>query len=113
MNKLITKADYFELIEKIGNTYSSAKNNISKSINTEMLLTYWKIGKEIIEYEQNGNMKADYGKQLLSNLSKDLSVKFGKGFSRSNLQNMRLLYHRYPKCQTLSGKLTWSPSLSF
>jgi predicted nuclease of restriction endonuclease-like (RecB) superfamily len=108
MNKLNMRSEYFELIEKIGNTYSSAKNNISSLINTEMLLTYWKIGKEIIEYEQSGNIKADYGKQLLSNLSKDLSIQFGKGFSRSNLQYMRLLYHRYPKCQTLSGKLTWS-----
>ncbi len=60
------------------------------------------------EYEQKGGNRADYGKKLLIKLSKDLTNKYGKGFSRSNLQYMRSLYIKYPKCQTLSGKLSWS-----
>ena len=73
-----------------------------------MLHAYWEIGKYIIEYEQGGKLKAEYGKALLVNLSKDLSIRYGRGFSRSNLQYMRLLYQYYPICQTLSGKLSWS-----
>lgn len=62
----------------------------------------------IVEYEQHGNVKADYGKQLLTNLSRDLTRLRGKGYSRSNLFNMRLFYIRFPKIQTVSGQLTWS-----
>jgi hypothetical protein len=100
--------EYQQLIEKIGNTYQSAKGKIYSAVNVEMLYAYWEIGKEIIEFEQDGKLKAEYGKQLLENLAKDLSLHYGKGFSRSNLQYMRLLYYYYPICQTLSGKLTWS-----
>ncbi|NCP52392.1 MAG: DUF1016 domain-containing protein [Flavobacteriales bacterium] len=73
-----------------------------------MLHVYWQIGREIIEFEQGGKLKAEYGKQLLINLAKDLTYNHGQGFSRSNLQYMRLLYQYYPICQTLSGKLIWS-----
>jgi len=100
--------EYQQLIEKIGNTYQSAKNKIILAVNTEMLYAYWQIGKDIVEFEQGGKLKAEYGKQLLIDLSEDLSFQYGKGFSRSNIQYMRLLYFYYPICQTLSGKLTWS-----
>jgi len=70
--------------------------------------TYWQVGKSIVEFEQAGTLKAEYRKELLVNLSKDLKNKHGKGFSRSNLQYMRLLYVHYPNRQTLSGKLSWS-----
>ncbi len=70
--------------------------------------TYRDIGKRIVEFEQKGEERANYGAELLKKLAKDLSLKYGKGFSRSNLQYMRLLYIKYPKCQTLSGKLSWS-----
>jgi len=71
-------------------------------------LAYWNIGKIIIEYEQDGLEKAEYGKQLLKTLSKDLMKELGKGFSVSNLQYMRRFYLFYPKQQTLSVKLSWS-----
>jgi hypothetical protein len=61
-----------------------------------------------VEYEQGGKLKAEYGKALLENLAKDLSIRYGRGFSRSNLNYMRLLYGKYPKCETLSHKLSWS-----
>ena len=59
-----------------------------------MLNAYWQIGKDIIEFEQDGKLKAEYGKELLVNLAKDLTLKYGKGFSRRNLNYMRLLYHK-------------------
>ena len=61
-----------------------------------------------MEFEQGGNTKARYGEQLITNLAKDLTRLRGKGFSRSNLFNMRLFYVRFPKIQTVSGQLTWS-----
>jgi hypothetical protein len=71
------------------------------------LQTYRKIGKSIVEFEQGGKAKAEYGKQLLVNLSKILK-ETGKGFSRSNLQYMRLFYLHFPKMPDASGKLTRS-----
>jgi len=73
-----------------------------------MLITYWNVGKIIVEQEQNGNIKAEYGKQVLKELSKELKTILGSGFSVSNLFNMRKFYITYPKFQTLSGKLSWS-----
>ena len=108
MNELTENRGYKELIENIGSVYNKAKNNVISTINVEMLNAYWQIGKRIVEFEQKGKLKADYGKQLLINLSKDLSIRHGKGFSRSNLQYMRLFYLYYPIRQTLSGKLSWS-----
>lgn len=74
-------------------------------MNNELLLAYWNIGKIIVENEQAGSEKTEYGKQLLKVLSKELTRELGKGFSRSNLQNMRLQYLNYPIYQSLSGKL--------
>lgn len=108
MADLMKNIDYQKLIERIGNTYQSAKNKIISAVNTEMLHAYWQIGKDIIDFEQGGKLKAEYGKQLLENLAKDLSLRFGQGFSRSNLNYMRLLYNKYPICETLSHKLSWS-----
>ena len=108
MIELRINIDYQQLIDRIGNIYESAKSKIVSAVNIEMLQAYWKIGKDIIEFEQKGKLKADYGKQLLENLAKDLTLKHGKGFSRSNLNYMRLLYNKYPICETLSHKLSWS-----
>ena len=65
-------------------------------------------GKYIVEYELKGKDRAEYGKQLLVNLAKDLTTKNGKGFSRSNLVYMRKFYIAFPICETVSHKLTWS-----
>lgn len=108
MDKLIENKGYDELIKSIGSIYNKAKFNVASAVNIEMINTYWKIGKFIIEFEQDGNRKAIYGKELLIQISKDLTQRLGKGFSRSNLQYMRLLYLFYPIRQTLSGKLSWS-----
>lgn len=81
---------------------------MATQVNSELLNTYWNIGRIICEHEQSDPERADYGKQTIKELSKALTKEFGKGFSRSNLQNMRQFYLTYQKCQTLSGKLSWS-----
>jgi len=86
----------------------AARANLSREVNTTMLNTYWQIGRTIVEREQNGNLKAEYGKKLLPELSKRLTAELGRGYSRSNLYNMRELYLRYPIIQMSSGKLSWS-----
>jgi predicted nuclease of restriction endonuclease-like (RecB) superfamily len=73
-----------------------------------LVQTYWAIGQHIVEYEQGGNEKADYGSQLLDRLSKDLTAHYGKGFGRSNIFYMRKLYLSFPICGTVSHKLSWS-----
>ncbi len=108
MSDLRKNIEYHQLIEKIGESYQSAKGRVITAVNTEMLKAYWDIGKHIVDFEQGGRLKAEYGKALLVNLSKDLTLRYGKGFSRSNLNYMRLLYGKYPKCETLSHKLSWS-----
>jgi len=100
--------NYQQLVEKIGERYHSAQHKIVSAVNTNMLYAYWDIGKFIVEFEQHGKQKAEYGSGLLQNLSKDLSKMHGRGFSRSNLNYMRLLYNKYPICETLSHKLSWS-----
>ena len=97
-----------QLVEQIKSIILSSRAKVRAVINDELLLSYWNIGKQIIEKEQEGNLRAQYGKQLLLKLSKQLTRELGNGFSRSNLQNMRSFYTAYPNCQTLSGKLSWS-----
>src|SRR3989344_1097585 len=104
----MTKTDYSELIGKISELVNQSKTELAKTINTKIVQTYWTVGKYIVEYEQKGKVRADYGSELMKTLSRELSAKLGKGFSRSNLQNMRIFYLSYPKSQTLSGKLSWS-----
>jgi len=100
--------NYLGLVNKISDTYLIAYRRVVSAVNTNMVKSYWEIGQFIIEFEQGGYVKAKYGKALLENLSKDLTKIHGKGFSRSNLNYMRLFYQRYPICETVSHKLNWS-----
>jgi len=106
--KVVTKKEYIQLVDSIGELLESARKETARTINTILVKTYWKIGKRIVEYEQKGGEKAEYGSKLLTRLSRDLRLKYGKGFSKSNVYLMRLFYLKYPKFQTLSGKLSWS-----
>ena len=93
------------MVLEIRELLENARKNVAQQVNTQLLTTYWNIGRIIVEYEQQNQIRADYGKQTLRELSKELTREFGKGFSRSNLQNMRAFYLAYEKCQTVSGKL--------
>ena len=100
--------DYEQLVDQISTLWDRAKENAVFAVNSELLMANWQTGQYIVEYEQGGKARAEYGQQLLVNLSRDLTRKRGKGFSRSNLNYMRKLYIAFPKCETLSHKLTWS-----
>lgn len=117
---------YGKLLQHIGTAIESGRERMLSLLNEQMLLTYWSVGQYIVEYEQAGNERAEYGSALLAQLSADLSTRFGKGFSRSNIQMMRQFYLLYPKFRGLvsgkrqtsgkssgpkrqtSGKLSWS-----
>ena len=106
--KYDSNEQYDKLIYDISKVVNNGRNEAAKAINNVLVNTYWQIGRYIVEYEQGGNSKAEYGLALLKNLASDLTIRLGKGFSRPNLNNMRLFYLRYPICQTVSDKLSWS-----
>lgn len=99
---------YASLVDEIGSLLKEARKEFAYTTNTILVKTYWKIGQYIVQYEQNGLIKATYGDDLINRLSKDLRQKYGKGFSRSNLFTIRQFYIRYPKIQTVSELLSWS-----
>lgn len=100
--------NYSQLISQIGELLTLGREKAAHSINTILVQTYWEIGRYIVEFEQNGNEKAEYGTQLFERLSSDLTKAYGKGFGRSNLLYMRKLYLTFPISGTLSHLLTWS-----
>lgn len=97
-----------DLFNEIETVILNGKSKIVYQINNVLVDTYFNIGKIIVENEQNGNIRAEYGKEVLLKLSKKLTNKYGSGFSRSNLQNMRLFYNKYENCQPLASNLSWS-----
>lgn len=99
---------YDELLSQVGHALDQGRNQASVAVNAAMVQTYWNIGKHIVEYEQGGNEKAEYGSEVLRRLSSDLSAAYGKGFSRSNIFYMRKLYLTYATIQTVSELLSWS-----
>ena len=105
----IKKVDNFDFLEsKIILLLETARNQVVTNINTTMAYTYFEIGKYIVEYEQNGNDRAQYGMSILKNLSIRLSTRFGKGYSEDNLSNMRKFYLCYQISETPSRKFTLS-----
>ncbi|OZB43553.1 MAG: hypothetical protein B7X50_00380 [Alishewanella sp. 34-51-39] len=107
MNKLVSQ-HYGKLVDAISSTFAHGQAKTIQAINTGLVATYWKIGQHIIEFEQQGQASAEYGQQLLANLSKDLKLKHGKGFSVSNLQRFRQFYLLNPNHATVSHNLSWS-----
>ena len=99
-----------DIYEEIRGLLKSARENIVSTINSTMAKTYFLIGKRIVEEEQNGEKRAEYGKKLIIELSKKLTKEFGKGFSERNLEQMRKFYLAYSIPQTLSAefRLSWS-----
>lgn len=97
-----------DIYNQISDIITNNKNKMIYQINNTLVETNFMIGKIIVENELNGNIRAEYGKEILSKLSKRLTSRFGKGFSRTGLQNMRLFYEKYKNCQPLAGKLSWS-----
>lgn len=107
-NSLTQSANLSPVVQEIKSVLDNARRNVAVQVNNELLMSYWKMGEIIVRYEQDNNIRAAYGEQTLKQMSKVLTQALGKGFSRSNVYNMRQFYLTYQKVQTLSGKLSWS-----
>ncbi|MCL2833359.1 MAG: DUF1016 N-terminal domain-containing protein [Treponema sp.] len=105
---MISEKRFFTDIIKILN---EGRSKASIAINFTMVETYWNIGRRIFEQEQQGKERANYGEQLIENLSRHLGNTFGKGFSEANLKNFRQFYLTWPDNEiryTLCSELSWS-----
>ncbi len=101
MNKFQNK----DFLHKIVGLLDDARKNVVRTINHTMVITYFEIGRMIVEEEQEGKERAGYGKSLLKEVSKELTKQFGRGFSIRNLEQMRKFYIAYSISQTLSAEL--------
>jgi len=103
----IPSAEYGGLIGGIAELLEAARRTAARTVNALMTATYWEIGRRIVEFEQGGEKRAEYGEALLERLAQDLNAKFGRGFRRSNLFQIRAFYLAYREIvQTPSGQFT-------
>jgi hypothetical protein len=104
----VRSRDYDTMLDRVVRLIDEARRASARSVNAIMSATYWSIGRHIVEFELKGKKRAEYGEELLERVSVDLTSRFGRGFSRPNLQQMRQFYQAFPVqqiCQTLSDKL--------
>ncbi len=94
---LVPAADYDGLLGEVVVLLESARRTAARAVNAVMTATYWEIGRRIVEVEQRGGGRADYGEALLKRLSSDLTARFGRGFSDRSLYKMRLFYLSHPE----------------
>jgi hypothetical protein len=87
---------------------ASARDRAWQAVNTAMVDAYWEVGRIIVEEEQAGKGRADYGKRVIDGLSERLRVEFGKGYDRSNLFHMRAVFLAYPKVDAVRRQLSWT-----
>lgn len=99
---------YQTLLARISSTYAQGRVTAMQAVNTQLLQTYWQVGQHIVEFEQQGQSRAEYGKALLTDLARDLCLRHGRSFNRSNLVYMRLFYLRYAIGEIPSHQLSWS-----
>lgn len=96
------------IYRQIRDVLIQARSRAMQAVNSEVVACYWEIGRLIVEEEQQGEKRAEYGKRLLKDLYKRLTDEFGKGFDRTNLQHMRSFYLSFPKCDSLRRELSWT-----
>lgn len=99
---------YEHLLASIGKILAEARTKAFTQVNKILVTMYWETGKIIVEFEQKGEERAEYGSSLLERLSEDLKLRYGRGFSRRNILDMRRFYIKYGKWQTVSAELSWS-----
>ncbi len=97
-----------QLFNSVKEIIQKARQRVYRMVNITLLETYWQIGRQIVEDEQEGKSPADYGKNLMQNLANQLTIEFGKGFDYTNLTNMRKFYQAFPILDTLRQELSWS-----
>jgi len=104
MTKQLVPIDYGHLVSDISGLLEQARRTAARSVNAVLTATYWEIGRRIVEHEQSGKVRAGYGEALLRRLAKDLSKRFGRGFSKRNLDYMRAFYLGWEIVQTPSAQ---------
>jgi len=103
-NKVTRPVNYNNLLDRIANILVEARTKVVREVNKAQVLAYWEIGREIVVFEQKGMVRAEYGEELIVRLTKDMTERFGKGFSERNLRNMRAFYLNFPIRQTVSAE---------
>jgi hypothetical protein len=96
--------DYTAFLGDLSGLLEQARRASARAVDGILTATYWEMGRRIVQFEQGGQERAAYGEGLLPRLAQDLSARYGRGFSRQNLQQMRSFYLGWPICQTVSGK---------
>jgi predicted nuclease of restriction endonuclease-like (RecB) superfamily len=96
------------LYRQVREILATAREQAWQAVNTAMIHAYWEVGRVIVEEEQTGKERADYGKRVVEDLSRRLQTEFGKGHDRSNLFHMRAFYLTYPKVDALRRQLSWT-----
>ncbi|NEW59826.1 DUF1016 domain-containing protein [Sulfurovum sp. bin170] len=104
MNELTNKP----LLEDIKTLLQASRQHLQQTVNTTMVQTYWSIGRLIVEDEQQGKERAEYGKKQLEQIAETLTREFGKGFDARNLRKMRQFYSTFSKWDSVSTKLSWT-----
>lgn len=108
MNQIKPTRDNDALFSQIKAVLDEARAKINRSVNSAMVQAYWDVGKYIVEYEQQGEQRAEYGKNVINDLSARLVKEYGNGFTATNLRYMRQFYLCFPIYHTLCDKLSWS-----
>jgi len=103
VNHKLTKKDNSQLLDRIGGIITEARRQTVRTVNTILIKTYWEIGREIVEHELGGKVRADYGKGTLKSISRELVQEYGKGFSFPNLKRMKQFYLNYQIGSTVSS----------
>ncbi len=96
------------LFTQIKNVLDEARQQVARSVNTTIVKAYWQVGKYIVEYEQHGKDRAEYGKEVIKKLSERLMKEYGSGFTTTNLKVMRQFYLYYPKGHAMRDQLSWT-----
>ena len=105
MSKPAKQTNYNNFIKELAAVIDAGRHTAVRYVNVALVATYWSIGRRMVEYEQAGKQRAEYGQELLKRISKDLTIKFGRGFSPDNLEAMRRFYSVYKISETPSRKL--------
>lgn len=106
--KLKSTEEYNQVYQEIRSILTDARNQAWRAVNSAMVTAYWNVGRTIVQNEQRGRIRAEYGKRLIEILSQRLKSEFGKGFDRSNIWNMRAFFITYPKLEAVRRELSWT-----
>lgn len=97
-----------DLLNQLRTLIVQARQQALRAVDVVQVRTCWEMGRHIVEFEQGGAERAEYGARLLPRLAERLTVEFGKGFDASNLRYMRLFYQAFPNCDALRHELSWT-----